>query len=104
MISASAEDGLGLVFCDGPVSLNIQQDEHSEHQHHGDNDDEALKEIHISPICSQWSTSSLLVIHTLFEPPFIISTRIKQQTHYQTSLFQQFFDRTRNIRAPPVLS
>lgn len=53
MIKASAEDGLAIIFCDGPVSMVVSQYEHSGHQHHGD--DAAQKEIHISPICGQWS-------------------------------------------------
>lgn len=108
MISASAEDGLGLIFCDGPVSLNIQQDQssghHAEHQHHGNNDDEVQQEIHISPICSQWSTSSLLVINTLFNPPFVISTRVKQHTYYQKLILQQAFNNHRDIRGSPYLA
>ncbi len=104
MLSTSIEDGLGIVFCDGPVSLNTQQEDHSKHHNHGDDNDEAQQEIYISPICSQWSTSSLLVINTLFVPAFIISTRVKQHTHYQTPLRQQFFDSTRDIRGPPSLS
>ncbi len=111
MISASAENGLKLILCDGPVSLNVQQDQHSDHNAHNDHsahnehsNDDASNEIHISPICSQWSTSSLLVINTLFEPANVIAIHHNQQTQYQTRLFQQVFNNNHDIRGPPSLS
>ncbi|NOG59302.1 MAG: hypothetical protein HND53_02300 [Proteobacteria bacterium] len=100
MVSASAEDGLGLILCEGPVSYTVQKDEDSEHDHHHSND-EASGELHISPVCSHWSTSSLLVINTLFEPANIITIQLLQKTQYQTQLFQQDFNNNHDIRGPP---
>ena len=103
MLKASAEDGLGIIFCDGPVSLYIPQDDHSAHHHHGD-DSDTQQETHISPICSQWSTSSLLVFNTIVVPVRLDAERTVYSYHYTTPYFQQYSDFTRVIRGPPSLS
>ncbi len=104
MVSASAENGLGLILCNGPVSFNIQQDQHSEHHHHDNHsNDDVSNEIHISPICSHWSTSSLLVIDSLFKPENVKAIHVKQHTQYITRLFQQVFNNNHDIRGPPSL-
>lgn len=102
MLKASAEDGLTLVFCDGPVSMVVSHDEHSGHQHHGEGD--AQKEIHISPICSQWSTSSVLVFNSIIEP-LGLGVQNTEYSHFYTTLFlQQFSNTNRVTRGPPAYS
>ena len=102
MLKTSAEDGLSIIFCDGPVSLYSTQDEHEGHHHHGDGD--AQKEIHISPICSQWSTSSVLVFSSIVEPQGLDVQRTEYSYHYTTFFLQQFSDTTRVTRGPPAYS
>ena len=100
MLKASAEDGLGIIFCDGPVSLYISPDEHTGHHHHGDGD--AQKETHISPICSQWSTSSVLVFNSIVDPLGLDTAQTVYSVHYTTPYLQQYPDSTRVTRGPPA--
>ncbi len=103
MIKASAEEGLGIIFCDGPVTLYIPQDDHSGHHHHG-SDSDVEQETHISPVCSQWSTSSVLVFNTVIEPVQIDSIRSEFINHYVAPSYQEYSDFTRVIRGPPDYS
>lgn len=100
MLKASAEDGLAIIFCDGPVSMYTPQDEHTGHHHHGEGD--AQKETHISPICSQWSTSSVLVFNSIVEPLGLDKTLSLYINHYTTPYLQQFSDTNRVTRGPPA--
>ena len=104
MLSASIDDGLELIFCDGPVSLTSTDDDHSSHHRHHNIDDGIEQEIHISPVCSHWSTSSVLVLNTLFEPTFVFIIRHDEQTRYQSNLVTQTSDNTNDIRGPPLFS
>lgn len=102
MLKASTEDGLGIIFCNGPVSMVVLQDEHSGHHRHGDED--AQKETHISPICSQWSTSSVLVFNSLIEPLDLDVHRTEFFYHYSPPFLQHFSKTDRITRGPPVYS
>jgi len=101
MLSVSADDGLGIIFCNGPGGIYAQHDVHAHHHHDGGG---TQHQNHISPTCSFWSTSSLFVVTPHFEPALIVSTRVEQPVQFQTLLLQQFFDTTRFIRGPPSLS
>lgn len=102
MLSASAEDGLGIIFCDGLVSL-VSQTEHSGHHNHHDGG-EARTEVHISPICSKWSTSSLLLVpDTDIVPIFTRFSSLRETPEHQPAVPRQFPASKRITRGPPAL-
>jgi len=101
MLSISADGGLGLAFCDGPVAMYQVEDAHSHHNH--DVDDES-SESHISTSCSFWSTSSLLVFNTVLEIEPVIAIRHQDQTVYQSLNLHTIIANSRVIRGPPVSS
>ncbi len=98
MLSISADGGLGLAFCDGPVAMYQEQDSHAHHDHDG-NDSEA--ESHISTYCSYWSASSLLVFNSVLEVEPVVN-RDQYQISYQSPNLQHFLAKSRVIRGPPV--
>ena len=106
MLSVS-NHGLELVFCDGPVSFkpveHIANSQHAygEHDHHamGHAEDSQL---HISPSCSDWSTSSLLVINNSIE--FITFRQVTELiAPFNYKLVDPSFVSINLIRAPPYL-
>jgi hypothetical protein len=99
MLAVSSEEGLGIIFCDGPVSLERGHDDHAVN-HHGD-EDATQDEVHISPICSQWTTSSLLVFTAIFEPGLFDAIRAEINTLYNTPHYQQYSCNNCVIRGPP---
>lgn len=101
MLSISADGGLGLAFCDGPVIMYQANDAH-DHQHHGEDDTEA--ESHISTSCSFWSTSSVLVFNSVLEAERVIVSRHQNQIFYQSSNLQKFISNSRITRGPPAYS
>lgn len=101
MLRTSAEEGFGIIFCDGPVTVNIKQNDHTPHQHHGD-DTDVNEEVHISPVCSQWSTSSQLVFHSELEPVHPVTAGSGYFNHYKLTPYRKFSDPARIIRGPPV--
>jgi hypothetical protein len=104
MISASAEEGLALVFCDGPVSLISQGEDHaSGHDHHNtaDTDQQA---VHISPMCTHWAASSILAVNTNFEPATTLHLSRLEQSSYKLQYVEQRFYHNSYIRGPPQLS
>ncbi len=101
MLSISADGGLGLAFCDGPVAMYQADDAHSHHNHGADDES---SESHISTTCSFWSTSSLLVFNTMLEVEPVIAIRHQDQIVYQAPNLQEFFASSRGIRGPPVYS
>lgn len=99
MLSASAEDGLGIIFCDGPASL-VSESEHSGHHHHDGGENQAG--VHISPICSKWSTSSLLLVpYTDIVPVFALYSSLRETPDQQSAIPRQFPFSKRIIRGPP---
>jgi hypothetical protein len=102
MLSVSADDGLSIIFCNGPAGIHSQNNDHANHHnHHGD---KGTQQNHISPACSFWSTSSLLVVAARIEPAPFIVTGADRYVHYQPLLLPQFFDTSRVTRGPPALS
>lgn len=103
MLKTTAEDGLGIIFCDGPVTLYVSQDNHTAHTHHdGDNNSDVQNEIHISPICSHWSTSSMLVFNTNIGPIRFDLKYSAFNNNYITPIYREYSDNTYTIRGPPV--
>ena len=102
MLTVSAETGPGIIFCNGPVFLNAHHDQHPSH-HHAAGDGKARDDIHISPVCSDWSTSGLLVISAVFETVLFDAARTASGPEYTPPLFHLFSETTRAIRAPPAL-
>ena len=102
MIRASA-DSFGIVFCDGPVSVNVQQQDHPAHQHHG-GDKKVNDEIHISPVCSQWSTSSQIVFDSLVAVVQAAPGDSVYNNHYTPDPFRKYSAPVRFIRGPPPIS
>ncbi|MFT5426468.1 MAG: hypothetical protein ACI9ZT_001409 [Gammaproteobacteria bacterium] len=101
MLSISADGGLGLAFCDGPVVMYQSSDSHDHHSHDG-NEGEA--ESHISTSCSFWSTSSVMVFNTVFEAEPVIVSRHQNQIIYRPSNLQRFIPNSRVTRGPPAYS
>lgn len=102
MLFLSADQGLGIIFCNGPVSIEGHMN-HSGHHHDAD-DQTSHTEKHLSPVCSQWSTSSLLVFNTVFEPVVFEKSNTENVVVYTTSYFKQYSFNIRVIRGPPVIS
>lgn len=98
MLSVSSGNGFGIIFCNGPVSI----EGHTGHpgHHHGD-DHTGHSERHTSPVCSQWSTSSLLVFNTVFEPVEFDKSNTANISEYSTPSFQQLAINNHVIRGPP---
>lgn len=101
MLAISSDEGLGIIFCDGLVSIDRGHADHAAN-HHGGND-VTQDEVHISPICSQWSTSSLLVFTAIFEPVLFDVIRAEIDLGYNTPHFQQYSCNNCVIRGPPTL-
>lgn len=101
MISASADDGLALIFCDGPVSLVSKGEGHASGHHHNSETGEAQQEVHVSPICTEWATSGILVVNTLFEPASVFEAISVEHTFYEVQPVEQSFYHTSYIRGPP---
>lgn len=101
MLSISADGGLGLAFCDGPVAMHQANDSHAHYDHDG-NDSEA--ESHIPTSCSFWFTSSLLVINSVLIPSLVVMSRHQEQIVYQAPNLQIFITNSRVIRGPPIYS
>ena len=100
MLSVSAENGLDIVFCNGPVSIEGHMDRYG--HHHGD-EHSTHGEKHLSPICSQWSTSSLLVFNAVFEAVVFDKSLAENIPAHSTLFFQRCFKNNHVIRGPPVL-
>lgn len=101
MLSASAEDGLGIIFCDGLVSLVLQTEQSGHHHHHDSG--EIGTEVHISPICSKWSTSSILLVpETDILPVFALYSSLRETPEHQPAVPRQFPASKRVTRGPPL--
>lgn len=100
MLSISADGGLGLAFCDGPVAVYQVDKSHDHHDGHDGSDGAA--ESHISTGCSFWSTSSLLVLNTALEAEPVIVSRYQDQTTYQSLNLHTIIANASVIRGPPV--
>ena len=98
MLSVSAADGLGIIFCDGPV---LQTADTAHHQHH-DNGVDSQDTTVISPVCSQWSTSSVLVFNSGIDllPTELPGTTIEDR--YRPPAIPVTYTNQRIIRAPPA--
>ena len=101
MLAASADAGLRIIFCEGPVAVESGQKQHAGHQHGSEHANEG--EIHISPICSQWSTSSLLVLNVVVIPLFPEVFYKVEKQEYEPRFYQSLSNASHAIRAPPSL-
>jgi hypothetical protein len=99
MLSISADGGLGLAFCDGPVAMYQASDAHDHHNHDGSDND---AESHISTSCSFWSTSSVVVFNSVLDAEPVIVTRHQDQISYQATNLQHFIPNSRLTRGPPA--
>ncbi len=93
---------LGLIVCDGPVSFVSIASEKSGHEHHHSSDHAEKSQLHISPSCSDWSTSSLLVSVPVFELP-VFELTPEKTIQSNVALIDESFDSINQIRAPPFL-
>lgn len=106
MLSVSGH-GLELVFCDGPVSFKPVNNDISKRHVHGEHDHHSMgqagdSQLYISPSCSDWSTSSLLVINNSIE--FITPHQVTELISPVTLNFiDQSVSSINLIRAPPYL-
>lgn len=98
MLAFSPAGGLGIIFCDGPVSLTV--DPADKHSHHGHHDDEDAG-FSISPTCSYWSTSGLGFVTPDVIPVPSVPTVITLRAEYDSQPALQTGFIFRSIRAPP---
>ena len=98
MLSLSAGGGLGIIFCDGPVTLSEKA---GHHQHH-DADLQTGDTILVSPICSQWSSSSVLAISTGLDLPGLELPHTGIEDRYLPPAIPATYYQKQIIRAPPV--
>lgn len=99
MLSVSADDGLNIVFCNGPVAVHAPDNGHSGH-HHADTG-ETGKQAHVTPMCGHWSSSSHYVVTAFFAPSMDVPLPAKANTKYQSAPVQKFLDSPRVTRGPP---
>lgn len=93
---------LELIVCEGPVSFKSASLEHSGHHHDHSSDHSDKSQLHISPSCGDWFTSSLLVAVTSFELSHFNLTPEKT-IQFNALLVDESFDSINQIRAPPSL-
>lgn len=99
MLSVSGVS-LEIIICDGPVSFKPTISEGSGHEHHHLQEHSEKSQLHISPICSDWSTSSLQVFNTFFE--LSVSNLLTFGiVRFIIFFFDKSFDSINQIRAPP---
>ena len=94
--------GLEIIVCDGPVSFRPTVSENSGHKHHHSSDHTENSQLHISPTCSDWSTSSLLVFNSLFELP-VLELYVYEAVQFESIFIDESLDSINQIRAPPKL-
>ena len=100
MLSISADGGLGLAFCDGPVAVYQVDKSHDHHDGHDGGDEAAVS--HISTGCSFWSTSSVIVFNSVLQVEPVVVTGQQDKIPYQTPNLGNFIVNSRVIRGPPV--
>ena len=101
MLSVSVDDGLGIVFCNGPAAIHAPDNGHSGHHH--DNTGKTGDQAHITPMCGHWSSSSLFVAVAFFVPSLEAPLPVKTNAVYQSAPLQKFLDSSRVTRGPPSL-
>ena len=102
MLSVSPDEGLDIIFCDGPVSVHTQQDEILHHVHGEDHEIDGTV-THISPVCADWSTSGILAIMVPFVPIRFDTGHRVQNYSYKQVYYPDAIIQYRVIRAPPPL-
>ena len=97
---AVSGNGLEIIVCDGPVSIRPAISEHSGHENHHSTGHTENSKLHISPTCSDWSTSSLLVFNSLFELS-IFDRYTNESILFEPIYVDESIDSINQIRAPP---
>jgi len=100
MLSVGEEDGLSIIFCNGPVDLSPMQGDEA-HHHHGDIESDSPI-LFISPICSDWSTSSTLALYLPLETLNPHIERGQETNPYNAPKLTQIATPNQLIRAPPA--
>ncbi len=102
MLSVGDDEGIRIIFCDGPVVVNVDQHDSHAH-HHAGHVSQGDSSLHISPVCTDWSTSGAFAISISIET-FRFDTSHQQEEHsYYTSFFQYAVLHDHFIRSPPAL-
>lgn len=99
---AVSTGSLELIVCDGPVSFVPITSENNGHEHHHSSGTSEKSQLHISPSCSDWSTSSLLVAIPFFELS-VFELTPEKTIQFNAVPIDEFFDSINQIRAPPSL-
>ena len=97
MLSVTASDGLGIIFCNGPVQ---QSPDEVHYQHYGNGMDTQDTTV-ISPVCSQWSTSSVLVFNSGVDLLAAEYPGTIVEDHYRPPSTSVTYN-NQHIRAPPA--
>jgi len=97
---AISGSGLELIVCDGPVSFKPAVSEYSGHEHHHSSEHTENSQLHISPTCSDWSTSSLQVFNAFFELS-LFDQHVSETIQFNTIYIDGSHDSINHIRAPP---
>jgi hypothetical protein len=96
---AVSDGSLELITCNGPVSfVSVASD--SKHEHHNSSEHSEKSQLHISPSCSDWSTSSLLVGIPVFELP-VLELAPEKTIRSNIVFIDESLNSINQIRAPP---
>ena len=98
---AVSGNGLGIIVCDGPVSFRPAVSEHSRHEHHHTSGNTENSQLNISPTCSDWSTSSLLVFNSSYDAS-VSELYVYEVIQFESVFFDESLDSINQIRAPPI--
>jgi hypothetical protein len=104
MLAVTGGD-LRMTFCYGPVAAAEAARDFGTHHHHPQSDpsgSEDTQSLYVSPSCSFWSASSLLVTSVAPPLPQVAPARHHEFTFHDPLLPARVFDDARAIRAPPV--
>ena len=105
MLDTSSGTGLAIIFCNGPAGQYAPVSDYTNHHanHHGP-DSGTRHHNHITPTCSHWSTSSMLVFDSCAEIKPLDTVLTDNVPQYVTALFIESVDSGQYTRGPPPLS
>ena len=99
MLDTSSGSGLAIIFCNGPAGLYVPASDYTEHRaHHHSPGDGSGHQNHITPACSDWSTSGMLVFDSYVDVYSLDTGHTVNIQQYATPLFLEFVDSNRSIR------
>ena len=102
MLDTSSGNGLAIIFCNGPAGLYVPANDHANHHAHYGTDDGPPHQNHITPACSHWSTSSMLVFNSYVAVNLPDTDRTHTVPLYDAPVFAECPASNRLTRGPPA--